>query len=668
MFIVNQEQRTRNQERRQSRRTKNLKHTIVPTIKKILDLLTLRERRRAYLLLVMILIMALLDTIGVASILPFLAVLGNPEVVQTNPWLSMVYQRLGYTTPESFLFFLGLVVFFALVVSISFKALTQLALLRFTHMRNHSLSCRLFEGYLGRPYAWFLNRHSADLGKSILSEVNLVIRQALIPLMQLVAHGTVALFLIVLLILVDPLLALVVAVVLGGSYLLIYKSIRGYMARIGKDRVIANKERYKAAQEALGGIKEVKVFGREKSFFWRYVGPSLRFSRHQANNQVAGQMPMYIMEIVAFGGILLIALYLFKSHGNFHRVLPLLGLYAYAGYRLLPALQQVYKEFVNLRFGLPGLNILHQDLMEFRDNMPDIQGPAQEPLIPEKEIILQDIRFTYPGADIPAIKGLSMNIQARSTVGIVGTTGSGKTTTVDIILGLLTPDSGKLIVDDKPIIEAQSSKHLSSKSEAESASSVPRPSSFDPTCTASSLNNLKLKTYNTLRSWQKTLGYVPQHIYLADETVTANIAFGIPEEEVDMDAVIRAAKIAELHKFITRELPKGYDTVVGERGVRLSGGQRQRIGISRALYHDPAVLIFDEATSSLDNLTEKAVMQAVNNLSRQKTIIMIAHRLTTVQKCDQIFLLEHGQLVAQGSYDELLDISREFRKMATVNK
>jgi ATP-binding cassette, subfamily B, bacterial PglK len=432
----------------------------VPTIRKILDLLTPNERRRAYLLLGMILVMALLDTIGVASILPFLAVLGNPEVVQTNLWLSMAYERLGFTTPESFLFFLGLIVFFALVVSVSFKALTQLALLRFTHMRNHSLSCRLFEGYLGRPYAWFLNRHSSDLGKSILSEVNLVIRQTLIPLLQLIAHGTVALFLIVFLILVDPLLALVVAVILGGSYLLIYKSIRGYMARIGKDRVIANKERYKAAQEALGGIKEVKVFNREKSFFRRYVGPSLRFSSHQANNQVAGQMPMYIMEIVAFGGILLIALYLFKSHGNFHRVLPLLGLYAYAGYRLLPALQQVYKEFVNLRFGLPGLNILHQDMVEFRDNMPDIQGPSPEPLIPEKEIILQDIHFTYPGADIPAIKGLSMTIPARTTVGIVGSTGSGKTTTVDIILGLLLPQSGQLLVDGQPVIEAESGPRI----------------------------------------------------------------------------------------------------------------------------------------------------------------------------------------------------------------
>ena len=232
------------------------------------------------------------------------------------------------------------------------------------------------------------------------------------------------------------------------------------------------------------------------------------------------------------------------------------------------------------------------------------------------------MHFSYPLAERKALQGLSLTIPARTTVGIVGGTGAGKTTAVDLMLGLLDMQEGTLAVDGVPI------------------------------------------TPRNVRAWQDTIGYVPQHIFLTDDTVASNVAFGLPPDQIDHAAVERAARIAELHGFVTEELPQGYDTVVGERGIRLSGGQRQRIGIARALYHDPDVLIMDEATSALDNLTERAVMDAVHNLGHAKTIILIAHRLTTVQACDTIFMLEHGQLVAQGSYNELLDTSRKFRAMA----
>lgn len=651
-------------------------------LKKILTLLTPKERRRAYLLLCMILVMAVLDTIGVASIMPFMSVLGNPEVVESNRWLNLVYTKLGFASPKDFLFFLGLVVFVALVTSIAFKALTQWALLRFTNMRNYSLSCRMFKGYLGRPYTWFLNRHSADLGKSVLSEVQQVINGVLIPAMQLLAHGAVALFLVILLIAIDPVLAFLTTLVLGGAYALIYIVIRRYLSRTGSDRVQANKERFQVAQEALGGIKEVKVFGREASFYSRFVNPSHRFARHLANSQILAQLPRYILEMVAFGGILLIALFLFRSHGNFNKVLPILAVYAFAGYRLLPALQAVYAHLSKLRFGLPALDLLYKDILEFKSNEKQLKDQDLEPLVPEQCIELKDIHFTYPGAHQPALSRLNMHIPARSTVGLVGSTGSGKTTTVDIILGLLQPHSGQLLVDEKPIFDESRAKGQgprakdaglrakgqgASSKESGPGTKNPRPSTLG-SCSDSSLNNLKLNTYNSQRSWQRALGYVPQHIYLADDTVAANIAFGIPPEEIDMQAVHKAAQIAELHDFVTTELSKGYDTLVGERGVRLSGGQRQRIGIARALYHDPAVLIFDEATSALDNLTEKAVMQAVHNLGKAKTVILIAHRLTTVEKCDCIYVLEHGQLIGQGTYEELLDKSQEFRRMAAGNE
>jgi ABC-type bacteriocin/lantibiotic exporter with double-glycine peptidase domain len=591
-------------------------------IHKILALFTPKERRRGYLLLAMILVMAVLDTIGVASIMPFMAVLGNPEAVETNKWLAMIYGKLGFSDPKDFLFFLGVAVFVLLVTSICFKALTQWALLRFTNMRNYSLSCRLFKGYLERPYEWFLNRHSADLGKNILSEVGEVVSGVVIPVMQMLAHGAVVLFMVGLLVIVDPSLALYVSLVLGGAYFFIYLVIRRYLARIGKDRVLANKQRFQVAQEALGGIKEVKIFGREQAFYRKFTAPALRFAQHQANSQVMGQLPRYALEVVAFGGVLTLALVLFRTNDDFSHVLSILAVYAFAGYRLLPALQQVYAHVSKLRFGLAALDSLYNDAVLTCKNS---EGKIKDPVgsfVPSRCINLKGVFYSYPGAKISALSGMDLKIPVNTTVGLVGSTGAGKTTTVDILLGLLWPDCGGLFVDGTPI------------------------------------------TKSNVREWQNVVGYVPQQIYLVDDSVAANIAFGIPKDEIDMDSVVRAARIAELHDFVSSELPQGYLTLVGERGVRLSGGQRQRIGIARALYHDPAVLVFDEATSALDNLTEQAVMSAVHNIRKHKTIVLIAHRLTTVRNCDCIYLLKTGSVAACGTFVELEKTCEYFRMMS----
>ena len=598
------------------------------TFKKIIQLLSKKERRRGYLLLFMILFMALLDTIGVASIIPFMAVLGNPEIVKTNPWLSKAYDWMNFTDPNEFLFFLGILVFVALVLSIAFKALTQWAMLRFKYMRVHSLSCRFLKGYLGRPYPWFLNQHSASLGKKVLTEVNLVVHNVIAPAMSLIAHGTVALFLIILLFVLDPVLALLILSIFGGSYLFLYVMIRRYLTRIGKDRVLSNRERFKIAQEALGGIKEIKIFGREQAFFSQYTNPSFRFARHQANSQMVGLLPRHLLEILAFGGILLLAIFLFRAHERFSLILPVLGVYAFAGYRLMPALQNVYRELVQLRFGSPALDALHENFLEFRENQNVKREPSAQPLFPRSAIILKDVNFTYPQAVVPILKSLNMEISINTMVGLVGGTGSGKTTTVDIILGLLTPDRGNLFVDDHPI------------------------------------------NRENVRLWQKALGYVPQHIYLIDDTVAANIAFGVPPAHIDLDAVKKAAIIAGIHDFVVQEMPYGYDTFVGERGIRLSGGQRQRIGIARALYNEPKVLVFDEATSALDNVTEKYVMQSIKRMKEKRTIILVAHRLSTVSNCDVIYLLDNGVVKARGTYDELIAKSGQFRKMAegTISK
>ena len=592
-------------------------------IRKILALLSPRERRQAYLLFGMILVMAFLDVVGIASIMPFMAVLASPEIVETNPYMNAVYTTLGFPDPQRFLFFLGFVVFGALVVSVSFKALTTWAVTHFTQMRNYSIGRRLLVGYLRQPYEWFLNRHSAELGKTVLSEVQLVVQGALVPLMRFLANATVVTAILLLLVAVDPFLALIVGGGMGGAYALVYLALRRFLDRIGEERLAANEQRFKVVDETFGGIKEVKLGALEQDAVGRFDGPAHRFARTQVFANVFGVMPRYALEIIAFGGMLILVLFLMRSTDGLQAALPMIALYALAGYRLMPALQMAYQDLTQLRFSGPALDQLHRDLTNLGTGTLPAAAPS-DALMPQASIRLEDITYAYPNAQRLAVDSLTLEIPAHSTVGLVGATGSGKTTTVDIILGLLEPQRGALLVDGVSI-----------------------------TCA-------------NRGAWQRTLGYVPQQIFLADETVSANIAFGVPRTQIDELAVERAARIANLHQFVIDELPEGYETIVGERGVRLSGGQRQRIGIARALYRQPRVLILDEATSALDNLTEQAVMDAVHNLGGEITIVMIAHRLSTVRECDRIYLLEQGGVACHGSYDELAASNARFRAMAGV--
>jgi ATP-binding cassette, subfamily B, bacterial PglK len=593
---------------------------MLTTYRKLYDLLDRRERRRAVLVFGLMLVVATLEVVGVASIMPFMAVVSNPEVLRTNAYLAWAYDAFGFHTQEAFLFWLGLGVFALLIFSLAAKALSFWVQVRFSNMRNHSIGCRLMEGYLGQPYEWFLNRHTSEFATNVLQEVNQVVNGALFPAIQMFAHGLVAFFLLALLIAVDPALALSISIVLSLAYGLIFFSVRNYLTRIGIRRRDANYARFHVANEAFGGIKDVKLSGLEAAFMGRFRGPSAEMARRTASARAVAQLPSFAMQALVFGGMIVMVLYLMASKGGFQEALPVLALYAFAGYRLMPSLQEIYRQVSVLRFAQPALDALHSDMRNLSRSGVRESGGARSGLF--KQLEIRGIRFTYPGAAKPALDGISLTIAAQSTVGLVGTTGSGKTTLVDVVLGLLPPECGELVVDGDTI------------------------------------------TPRNLRKWQRSIGYVPQQIYLTDNTVTANIAFGIPPSEVDQAAVERAAKIADIHDFVVQELPKGYETPVGERGVRLSGGQRQRIGIARALYHDPDILILDEATSALDNLTEHAVMQAVHQLGHRKTIVLIAHRLSTVRLCDQIHMLERGKLVASGSYDELVAGNPAFRAMA----
>ena len=582
------------------------------TVKKLLYLLTPQECKRAVLLLLMILVMALLDMMGVASILPFMAILTNPSLIETNLILNNMYlilNKFGVENNQQFLFALGILVFLILIFSLFFKALTTYFQIRFIQMREYTIGKSFVEGYLHQPYSWFLNHHSAELGKNILSEVGGVVG-GMRNLLELISKGMVAIAIIVLLILADPKLALIISLSIGMFYGVIFFSIRSYIKRIGKIRLENNELRFLSVSEAFGAIKEVKVGGLEQAYIKQFSKSAKTFALTQASSSILSQLPRYFLEAIAFGGIMLIILYKMKITGSFNNALPVISLYVFAGYRLMPALQNIYRSFTQLTFVAPAVDKLYDD----KKNLKPFHSNQDKKFLDfNNSISLKNIHYNYPNASRTALKDINLNIPAKSTVGLVGATGSGKTTTVDIILGLLEAQKGTLEVDGK-IITKQNS-----------------------------------------RSWQQSIGYVPQHIYLSDDTIAGNIALGVDPIDIDQEVIEKVCKIANLHNFVMDELPNKYLTSVGERGVRLSGGQRQRIGIARALYHNPKVLILDEATSALDNETEKAVMDAIDNLSKDITIILIAHRLNTVKNCDIIFKLENGRLIGQGIFDEIIN-------------
>ncbi|PSQ55589.1 MAG: ABC transporter ATP-binding protein, partial [Bacteroidetes bacterium QH_10_64_37] len=569
--------------------------------------------------------MAGLEVVSVGSILPFLQVAADPASVHENAYLSWTFETFGFADTNSFLIALGLTAFAALVLSNIFIVLTTWALYRYVWGRNHSLSRRLLRSYLHRPYEYFLTRNSAELGKNVLEEVKEVTATMLYPALRGGAKAVVALFIIGFLFVVDPVVAGILAVVLGGAYAAVHFTVRAWLDRAGAERVTANTARYKLVDEAFGGIKQVKLRGSEESLLGQFDPPSKRYARLQSHARIIRKTPRYVLEAVAFGGIILIAVYLIVVQDTIRQVIPMLGLYAFAGHRLMPALQKAFSGIASARFNSAALEALHRDLQQRPEEKAEASSderrdPAGPPLPLDDRLVLDGVTFAYPGAEAPAIEDLSLEIPSHTTVGFVGKTGSGKTTTVDLILGLLRPQTGIIAVDGTPLRE------------------------------------------NTVRRWQQNIGYVPQQTFLSDDPIARNIAFGVPEAEIDMEAVREAARRAHIYEFVMRELPNRWETIVGERGVKLSGGQRQRVSIARALYHRPSVLVFDEATSALDQATEASVMQAIYELDDNHTILVIAHRLSTVEKADNIIMLEQGRKVGEGTYDQLAHEHAKFRE------
>lgn len=596
---------------------------MIQKITELVSILGHREKKHLVKLLLVAIVAAVMQLVAIISIMPFISVLANPELIQKISLLNKVQKYFNFSSQTDMLMASGVFILVTLLLSNSVQAISVWQINKFGFDYGRTLSIRLLEEYIARPYLFFVGANSAVFMKNINQEVWRVVNGILIPLLQALAGAIKILFIVLLLLVVNVLATLGMAAFIGASYVLVAYFVKGRLTRNGQETSQLFTQRFKTVRELFEGIKEIKLLGREEVFLSGFEHVTDAVVRHEVYGTVVGQLPRYLLEIVTFGTLLAISIYLLASEGDSSRILPLIALFVIAGYRLMPAMQEVYVNFARIKFALPAMDVLYGDL-KMSLGQPRKSGSetisARLPF--KRNITLDKLVFSYPGAARPALNRLTLEIPVNSSIGLIGSSGSGKSTLVDVLLGLLEPQSGTLHVDGAAI------------------------------------------TGENLREWQNNIGYVPQHIYLIDDTIAQNIALGVHHDEIDMHAVESAAQAANLHDFIMHDLPQGYDTVVGERGVRLSGGQRQRIGIARALYHKPAVLVLDEATSALDSVTESAVIEAVEQLSGNMTTIMIAHRISTLKECDMIHRLEAGEVVESGNYETLMASSEEFRKLA----
>lgn len=576
---------------------------------KILSLLTKKEKKQFIFLLFCVIVMAFLDLAGIAAIMPFIGALSNPEYIQSNSFLSSIFENLNFTSHVKFTFFLGILFLILIVTSLFFRLLTNTFLIRWAAMREHSIAKRLFVSYISQPYSWFLTKNSSELSKSVLSEVNTAVYLGIFPLVHIISQGVVVLTLLSLILIVNPFIAILAFSIFAICYFIILTFTTRYLNLIGVERLEQNKLRFESVHDAFNSFKISKLLNNENFLINKFSSHAKLYCKKQSSAEILSTGPRYIIEGVMVVSTVSGLFFIILMNKSFLDFLPLLILYGFASLRLLPCIQQIFLYISKLKFGKASVEFIHKDLCANRNSYT---SPPMESLPFRHVIQLEDIKFTYDESSLSTLKGISLDIIKNSCVGIIGKSGSGKTTLVDIIIGLLSPSEGSVMIDRQAL------------------------------------------GTNSLHSWQRNIGYVPQEIYLSDRSVEYNIAFGVPVGEIDFNAVVSAAKIADIHDYVENDLPNSYQTIVGDKGVRLSGGQKQRIGIARALYHNPEILVFDEATSSLDTETERIVMESIEKLSSIKTIIIIAHRITTLKKCDSIFLLREGRIEKQGNYKDFI--------------
>ncbi len=597
---------------------------MLESLKKILYLLPKGDKYRLLGLFAMMLVAAVIEVAGIGMIPAFVSIVADPQMVLQYGPAEKLLAFLGIETARELLIWGGAALVLVFVIKNMYITLFYYVESRYAYSRLYRLSHRLMSSYMQAPYTFHLQRNTADLLRNSSSEVRLLIQQVIKPTLEMAKESVMALTIILFLLIMEPMITLIVFLLLGSSVggflMLTQKRVKGY----GREEQEHRRGLIKALNQGVGGIKDARVLNREAEFIEKFRYAAYRSSILLTKKFFLSKIPKPIVETIAVGGIMLIAVMMVVQGRPVTTIIPVLTLFVMATVRLMPAIQTFTKAMTKLRYNVVVIDPIYNDIRELADYRKRFLADRKkgERLKMNESIEIRDIHYNYPNSNEQALRGVSLTIPRGQSIAFTGASGAGKTTIVDLLLGLLEPEKGEILVDGKNIHE-----HLS--------------------------------------AWQRNIGYIPQFIFLSDETLRCNVAFGVPEKEIDDEKVWHALQLAQLGELIER-MPEKLETMIGERGVRLSGGQRQRIGIARALYHDPQVLVMDEATSALDNVTEKQIIGAIERLKGERTIITIAHRLTTVMNCDQIYFMDEGRIVSEGTYDELIEQNDSFRVLANA--
>jgi ABC-type multidrug transport system fused ATPase/permease subunit len=576
-----------------------------------------RRRRQFLLLMVLMLVAALVEVISLGAVIPFLGILVAPDRVFNHPWIAEIVKIWGVKSSAELA--LPLTVAFA-AAGLTAGSIRLLMLWLSTRLACSSGADLSFEAYrrtLYQPYQVHVSRNSSEIISGITNKVNSVVFLILLPAMTLIISFVLLVAIILTLIIIDPLVAFVAAFGFAIIYALITWLSRRELRRNSKQISFEQTRVVKVLQEGLGGIRDVLLDGSQPLYCNAYRLADRPLRQAQGGNSVISVAPRYMIEALAMTLIAIFAFMLSQKTGGISSAIPVLGALALGAQRLMPTLQQIYSSWAHIS----GNQATLSDFILLLDQPLPAEAltPPPAPLNFQGNIEFKNTSFRYSSNNLWVLRDLNLVIPKGARVGLVGSTGSGKSTALDLLMGLLTPTEGQILVDGEPIAG------------------------------------------ELCRAWQQNIAHVPQSIYLADASIAENIAFGVPSNAINLDRVRNAARQAQIADFIEGN-PEGYSAFVGERGIRLSGGQRQRIGIARALYKQASVLVLDEATSALDNLTEHSVMRAIQELRRDLTVILIAHRLSTLECCDFIVELSYGRVVFQGTYDQLLKRSPGFTR------